>query len=917
MLGHRSIRSGFVANTSRNSLLRFLRLQLAAGVYTARPGACFKALVRYKLEVERRGSACFGGRNRRTGRRILPGLGLRLRSTRGGSRSLAALVIAAVALTAVPSGTTASTPAEAEALRAGKGKNRALSATIRRTKFGVPHITAPNLESLAAGYAFAFAEDNICTIANEYVTVRAQRSRYFGPDEQWTVSATGLEYDNLVSDTYFQWVKDERLVERLVRQKPPLGPKRDVKRGVVGYVRGYNAYLRRTGVDNLPDPRCRGAEWVKPIRPIDVYRRVFQLGILVSSSLAIGDIVGAAPVGAAEAAAQQQRMEEMLSDPSALSALQPRVGSNAYGFGGEATRNGKGLLLGNPHFPWQGAERLYQAHLRVPGKIDVAGASLYGAPLIVIGHTRGLAWSHTVATAWRFTPFRLTLAPGDPHSYVVDGEVKPIERHQVRVMARSEDGGLEPRTGTIHTTEYGPVFTGLVGIPLPWGGNTAFALGDVNATNFRYINHFIDNDRAQSVREYDRIQRRYQGLPWVNSIAADSRGNAYYTMQGAIPYVDDAKAQACSVQPTTEALGLPILDGSRSECNWASSPAAVAPGTFPPGEVPTQFRRDYVHNGNDSHWLTNPEAPLTGFDRIIGIEDAERTTRTRLGLIQVAERLAGTDGLPGRKFNLRLLERVALSNRQYLGELWRDDLAGLCESAPGGFLLGSSGPVDVSGACGPLRGWNLRDDLDSAGAVLFRRFADNALANFTCAPTGLQGGTCPGSEALYSNPAFSSSDPVNTPGGGLNVAHPFVGRALADAVTDLEGAGIPLGSGLRGVQSETIGGSTIPIHGGPGQLGVFNVITAAWKPERGGYPDVNHGSSFITAIEFRRRGCPVRAGTFVTYGQSENPRSPHANDYTRAYSRKRWYRVPFCTAEVRRETIEIDRLRIPPPGNRR
>ena len=45
-------------------------------------------------------------------------------------------------------------------------------------------------------------------------------------------------------------------------------------------------------------------------------------------------------------------------------------------------------------------------------------------PLILIGHTRGLAWSHTVATAWRFTPFELTLAPGDPHSYIVDGEVK-------------------------------------------------------------------------------------------------------------------------------------------------------------------------------------------------------------------------------------------------------------------------------------------------------------------------------------------------------------------------------------------------------------------------------------------------------------------------------------------------------------
>jgi acyl-homoserine-lactone acylase len=115
------------------------------------------------------------------------------------------------------------------------------------------------------------------------------------------------------------------------------------------------------------------------------------------------------------------------------------------------------------------------------------------------------------------------------------------------------------------------------------------------------------------------------------------------------------------------------------------------------------------------------------------------------------------------------------------------------------------------------------------------------------------------------------------------------------------------------VQSETIGGKTIPIHGGPGQFGVFNVITAPWQPEDGGYPDVNHGSSFMMAAAFQDGDCPVRASTFVTYSQSENPRSPHANDYTTAYSRKSWHRVPFCGDEVRRATLSTQRLRIPQP----
>ena len=809
-------------------------------------------------------------------------------------------------LALVPTGASAAAEQDLELDTARGARTGGLAATIRRTRFGVPHIQARNVKSLSAGYAYAFAEDNICTIANEYVTVAAKRSRFFGPDATWTFSGNGSTYRNIDADVYFQWVKEMGMVEELIATKAPLGPKPGVRRGVAGYVKGYNAYLRRTGVDNLPDPACRGADWVRPIRKIDVYRRFFQLGILASSGAVIDGIATAAPSGPGAAEAQQARQEELLEDGSALERLQPEIGSNAYGLGSEATRNGKGLVLGNPHFPWDGSERLYQTQLKIPGKLNVAGASLNGVPLVLIGHTRGLAWSHTVATAWRFTPFKLTLAPDDPYSYVVDGQTKQMTETEVTVQTRTSEGTLEPETRTIYSTEYGPMITDLVGIPLPWGDGNGFALGDVNASNFRYLNHFFDNNQAQTVREYHRIQNRYQGIPWVNSIAADSRGDSYYTMQGAIPYVSDEQAAECNVAfAGFETLGLPILDGSRSACNWETSPDAVAPGTFPPDEVPSLFRDDYVTNGNDSHWLTNPEEPLEGFDRIIGIEKAERTSRTRLGLIQVQERLAGSDGLPGAGFTRRSLQRVALGNRQYLGELWRDPLVQMCDLAPGGQLLGSNGLVDVSGACDPLREWSVRDNLDSSGAILFRRFASRLLANFTCLPTGLQGSTCPGAAVIYTQP-YSPLDPVNTPS-GLNIVNLVVQRALADAVTDLEGAGIPLDAGLRGYQYEVRGGQPIPIHGGPGGLGVFNAINVSWNRDEG-YPNVSHGGSFIMAAEFRDGRCPVRAGTFVTYGQTENQTSPHADDYTRAFSRKRWNEPPFCARELRRETLERVRL---------
>jgi hypothetical protein len=79
------------------------------------------------------------------------------------------------------------------------------------------------------------------------VTVAGERSKFFGPDGTYFFSGNGSTFSNLDADVYFRWVREQRTVERLIRTKPPLGPKRGVRRGVRGYVAGYNAYLRKVG----------------------------------------------------------------------------------------------------------------------------------------------------------------------------------------------------------------------------------------------------------------------------------------------------------------------------------------------------------------------------------------------------------------------------------------------------------------------------------------------------------------------------------------------------------------------------------------------------------------------------------------------------------------------------------------------
>ena len=275
-------------------------------------------------------------------------------------------------------------------------KDAKLRATISRTKYGVPHIKAKTWQGLGFGYAYAFAEDNICTIADSYVTVSAERSRYFGPDASWRFSGNGAVNENLDSDFFYARINQSGIVEDLISRPPPEGPAPELRKIVRGYVAGYNAYLRDTGVKHIPDPRCRGADWLRPITALDVYRRFHQLGSLASSGAAITGIGAAAPVVPAPkvAAAEQAQGDSVdaLAGGEADGFFPLDSGSNAIGLGSEATASGKGMVLGNPHFPWDGAERLYQAQLTIPGKLDVSGGSLYGVPAVLIGQNRGLAW---------------------------------------------------------------------------------------------------------------------------------------------------------------------------------------------------------------------------------------------------------------------------------------------------------------------------------------------------------------------------------------------------------------------------------------------------------------------------------------------------------------------------------------------
>jgi acyl-homoserine-lactone acylase len=630
---------------------------------------------------------------------------------------------------------------------------------------------------------------------------------------------------------------------------------------------------------------------------LDSYLRLYQLMLLGSSDVVIQGISEAAPPKPGQAAAPLSAASAARAGHAIAAALRARfgsAGSNAVAIGSAGTRDHRGLLLGNPHFPWIGPERFYQAQLTIPGKINVTGASLYGVPLILIGHNASVAWSHTVSTAFRFTPFQLTLVPGHPTEYLQDGKAVAMTPRKVTIMAKQPDGSLAPVHHTFWWTRYGPMFNNLAGITLPWDTGHGYAFADVNAGNLaRAVNTWFGIDRATSTQQVLSILQKYQGIPWVNTIVSDRQGLALYADIGAIPHVTNAEAGSCDTglgKLTFAALGLPILNGAKTACAWGNDSDAAAPGIFGPKHEPYLLRNDYVTNSNDSYWLANPHQPLTGFARIIGFEKTARTLRTRIGLLEVQARINGTDGQGPPGFTLAAMQHLDLSGIDYAAQLTLPALVRLCDkfqAAGGTAPTSSGGKVRLGDACSTLAHWNMRWDAGQRGAVLFGEFWNFVNAS----PSPFFPPPSP-----FSHP-FELAHPVTTPF-GLNTAIPNVRDALGDAIQALRKAHVPIDTTLGAVQFVSHHGSHITIPGGPGDPdGIYNAIYVHDEPgDSLTAPD--DGSSFIQVVTWPRHGaCPV-GSTILTYSESSNPASPHFADQTKLFSKKQFLPDRFCPSQI-------------------
>lgn len=777
-------------------------------------------------------------------------------------------------------------------------------AVIRWTDHGIPHILADDIPSAMYGQGYAFARLNGCILADQIVKVRSERAKYFGPGE---------EGENVNSDFAHLHMRIMALAEEALEEQ-----REDIRASIDAYTRGYNDFVRTRG-DELP---CGGEDWLQPIDALDLMGHYIELGTLGSGRQLKDFLADAAPPPAGLELDPNEPKR-----PPLPSFKEQKIGSNGWGIGRDRSESGGGMLLANPHFPWQGELKLYESHLRVPGELDVYGAGLMGVLGVLIGFNEGVSWTHTVSAGNRFTMYALTLVPGDPTSYMYDGQVRAMEPTTYTIEVMDEDGGLTERSRTLWRSHYGPI---IEAAPFFWSTDLVLTFRDANEQNGELIQQFSDMNRADTMDEFQSAHALTQGIPWVNTISTSAEGRAWYTdscptpnlSQEAIDLWLERRGSELVAQGLWEGLGVVALDGSDSTFEWVEESGAREPGLVPFSKMPQLERTDFVFNANDSYWSSNPDQLLTGFSPLHGEEGTPRTPRTRMNAFVLTEMGEGTASGADGRFNPEELRLAALSNRGSMAELLRDQVIGRCQDAGDvtfnvfDAIEGQeiTATVDVTEACEVLANWDRRLDLDSVGAVVWREF----IFDFDSSQTQVAG-------QLFAED-FDATDPFGTP--HTLAAAPEEGDdpvlvALARGVWRLQKAGLSVDTPLGEAQftkkftTRERGEDDferIPIHGGGRAEGVTNLIQyssfkTTLEPDlpRGsliygpsaltdeGYV-VNYGTSFIMTSHFAEDG--PEAWAFVTYSQSDDPESPYHADQTRRFSDKQWRKVLFTEEDI-------------------
>jgi len=234
--------------------------------------------------------------------------------------------------------------------------------------------------------------------------------------------------------------------------------------------------------------------------------------------------------------------------------------SNNWAVMPKRSATGNALLAGDPHLDLTLPSLWYEAHLVVPGRLDVYGATIPGAPAVVLGFNRDVAWTFT-NTGADVMDFYVEEVDDDrrPTRHRVDGAWRPIE---ARVETYRGQKGETVAVDTVYYTFRGPMQRARGRwLSVRW---TVLEAGG-EATGF------IEGAHARSASEFEDVMARSYRAPAQNMLAADRGGHIAIRSTGRYPI----RARNGSVP----------LDGTSSANDWRGDlPVEQWPQAYDPAQ---------------------------------------------------------------------------------------------------------------------------------------------------------------------------------------------------------------------------------------------------------------------------------------------------------------------------------------------
>jgi penicillin amidase len=406
--------------------------------------------------------------------------------------------------------------------------------TIRRDRWGIPHIHAQNRHDLFLAQGFVHAQDRLWQMELNRRAARGMLSAVFGP--------LTLETDRLSRTFGFARLAHTTL-EMLEAQ---------ARSDLAAYTQGVNAFLASHPL--LPIEFSIVQHRPQPWEMLDsIAYAHLQMWALTHGAIAelvqaqliqqvdptlVNDLLMTYPQN--HPATLPDGIEENAQwidawRGTAVPWQNPfhgkgnldgaGRGSNAWVIAPERSQSGGALLANDMHLPMGTPAIWHFQHLRSDDGYHVAGFTQPGLPYIMAGHNGQIAWGATLAYTDCEDLFIEKLHPEDPTLYQFGDEWRPVQQIEEEIEVRFR----KPQREVVSLTHHGPLIHKLLeGTTEPLAFSSAALRSVATIDSFGWLNTAANWD------EFVTAAARIQAPP-LNLLYADRQGNIGHWVTGQVP----------------------------------------------------------------------------------------------------------------------------------------------------------------------------------------------------------------------------------------------------------------------------------------------------------------------------------------------------------------------------------------------